>query len=512
MKYGVKQILRCLPCLLLPALLCACGSPYKKSALIEASGQVDVQRANESFALGADTAFRFKEGDLVTSGEGASAWFWLDGYKSILLGPASEMRVSHYGRGFNLGLAKGLLFVRIDKALETSELFEVTTGKVVLSVRGTVFSAQYQSADEVLVNVFQGRVALCEATGGELITAEKGQGFSYDPATGKLKQPAAPIDFAALPPLVAACVADYREQAGAGVANPAAGAESESAPQPAQSPQPGSGPSPGAGPQSQSGAAAGTPAPAVYSVIFDLNGGMVGPVTQPILREVREGQAAEPPGTPERAGYVFEGWFLEPEGKTPAALADVRRSFTAYAGWGAGQTLPPAPARPAVRFKYLWREDGFYPAADIAWADPGEGAFLTWQVYDAAGRATAKSGKIEAGGGPLELTGQSFAAGAPQNGLWPQGYTLRLTACDAAGNALWPAYTMELPYFELGESGGSEPPKAVVSTNLGLYFDHSLQNLSIAWQGDHFEAAGTLYPLQGQSAPLALDVHSAPKA
>lgn len=514
-KYALKRIFLCAVCLFSFSALCSCGSAYKNSSLIEAAGPVELQRGGEALPLETGSKFRFKEGDLVASGSGGSAWFWLDKYKSILLGPDSELQVSHYGRGFNLSLNRGMLFVRIDRSLATSEIFEVITGKVSLSVRGTVFSVQYQTGGGVLLNVFQGRVALCESTGGELATAAKGQSLAYDPETGKLLREPGAIDFEALPPLVAACVADYKSEAAGAAPMP----ESEAAPgeaDPAVSSSPAqSGSTPDSGPESGSApgepAASGpaaTPPPTLYSVIFDLNGGALGAVSQPILREVLQGQPVSPPGTPERAGFVFEGWFLDRGAGSPADLSQIESSLTVYAGWSPAPGGSPAEKPPAVRFKYLWDGSEFRPAADLSWS-AAEGAYLAWQVYDEAGNAAPQSGRIECEKGSLALTDYFFSVSAPPGGLYPQGCTLKLAAHSSAGDEILPAFVMELPYFEVSEGeSGAEQPRPVVSTNLGLYFSHSLQSVAIRWEEDHFEVSGTLYPLLGQSVPLTLELRS----
>lgn len=510
MKYGLKKFAACAFCLLLCGELCACGSPYKHSSLIEAKGQVKLQRANEELLLTADSGLRLKEGDLITSQADGSAWFWLDRYKSILLGPSSGLRVSHYGRGFNLSLNEGLLFVRIDKTLAASELFEVTTKNVVLSVRGTVFSVEYQSSGEVLLNVFQGRVALCESTGGELITIEKNQSLTYDPENGRFEQQAGPIRFDALPALVADCVADYKNEAkgGAAYAPTSAASSASVSSSPAASEPPGAS-------SSSTGKSASIPAsgssvpatpapPPLYSVIFDLNGGTLGPVTQPILREVQQGQAVLSPGNPEQKGFTFTGWFLDPRGSVAAELSSIEKNLTVYAGWAAASTEPPMQSKPRVQFKYIWDGAEFRPAADISWETKLQSGFLVWQVYDPEGNAAAQSGRLGGNEEKLILTDCFFEVSAPFNGLYPKDCTLKLSAYDSTEQtALW-EFVMELPYFELSHEAEGEDRRPVIATNLGLYFHHSLQNISVVWQQDHFEAQGTLYPLLGQSVPLTL--------
>lgn len=68
-----------------------------------------------------------------------------------------------------------------------------------------------------------------------------------------------------------------------------------------------------------------------YTVIFDLNGGDGDNVSV----QIESGSTVEPlKTTPVRSGYVFGGWFLEPEGITPYNFGDaVTTNFTLYAKW-----------------------------------------------------------------------------------------------------------------------------------------------------------------------------------
>lgn len=71
-----------------------------------------------------------------------------------------------------------------------------------------------------------------------------------------------------------------------------------------------------------------------YQVSFDTLGGT--PVES---QERMYGDLVEIPKEPSREGYVFDGWYLDPQGTTPWDLSQdtVTGSMTLYARWSEAQ-------------------------------------------------------------------------------------------------------------------------------------------------------------------------------
>ena len=516
----MRKYVLCLAACLLLSMLSGCGGPFRHAGVLEIEGGVTLTRGDgEPEALSGEQA-ALKDGDALRTDPGANAWLRLDENKTVLLDEDTEMDLAYAGGGFRLTLQRGGILVRIDKPLGTAETFDVAVGKLLLGVRGTVFSVALDAGGSALLNVYQGRVAVTDMGGSELTTVEKGYSVRFDPDRGSLSGEAGPIDYAALSALFAESVADYARESMAQASqgeSPLPQDTEEPGAQEAEPENTGDPDAPEAEPSGEAvppaeGAAppAATPAPVFFTVIFDLDGGRLGSATGSILTEVESGQGAAPPKGIVKDGYTFTGWMTQRGGDAPAALGRITANTTVYAKWEPidAPAVAPILPQPQVQFSYLWDGEHFQPAADVDWASGGESAYLLWQVYDGGGKALSSSGRIEGADGAVSVKQEMLSLSHPaESGLYPKGYVLRLTPyCTAGGieTALDPV-EMALPYLEFEEAAGAGP---VLSTNVGLYFRHSYDSLAVTREGDRSRAAGRLHPLSGADVTLEVEVWS----
>jgi uncharacterized repeat protein (TIGR02543 family) len=77
-----------------------------------------------------------------------------------------------------------------------------------------------------------------------------------------------------------------------------------------------------------------------HTVVFDINGGDSDPENPIAPQTVKEGSTILEPESPERKGYVFTGWYTEPEqiNKWDFAYDVVTKDLVLYAGWSEAGT------------------------------------------------------------------------------------------------------------------------------------------------------------------------------
>lgn len=525
----MKKAVLCLLALACLLTLSSCGGAFRRSSVLEGEETALLLRDDKERDLSDAGGTRLADGDVIRTGAGGSAWLRLDEDKTLLLDENSELGISGGGTGFTLELTAGTLLVRIDRPLGTAETFDVVVGSTVLGVRGTVFSVEREASGRALLCVYQGRVAVADRSGSEAVTVEKGQSVRFVPDSGALDGEVGPIDFNALSDFLAGNVADYAREAMARGADetptaPPDGAVPESEPpqesdfsdDPVGTPDGEVPPTivPERPSLPPSGGTAAPPAAIRYTVVFDLDGGRIGSAGGRILAEVESGRGAVPPEGVVKDGSVFAGWVTERGGETPAELGKISGNLTVYAKWDTIDAPEPefTPIPPKVTFSYRWDGAHFQPCADIAWVAGCESAYLLWQVFDGDGEALASSGRIEGVDGTVNERQTVLTLSHPSDtGLYPAGYLLRLTpycSIDGKDTALAPV-EMALPYLEADATEGGSP---VLSTNIGLYFHHAYDSLTVIQEGETLRVTGRLLPLTGEAVPLEIDLAVRPTA
>lgn len=99
---------------------------------------------------------------------------------------------------------------------------------------------------------------------------------------------------------------------------------------------------------------------AIYSITFDLNGGIWnGTTANPGGDTDEDGKISGPLPTPTRDGYTFAGWFTDPTGGTQVTADTVfTANATVYARWGATPT-----GRYQITFNYNYPDGSSSPTA-----------------------------------------------------------------------------------------------------------------------------------------------------
>ena len=72
----------------------------------------------------------------------------------------------------------------------------------------------------------------------------------------------------------------------------------------------------------------------LYNVYLRLNGGeMPSSFDTSTLRDIPQGNTVYAPAAPTRSGYIFQGWYTDPELKNPYTPVQITDNFTLYAKW-----------------------------------------------------------------------------------------------------------------------------------------------------------------------------------
>lgn len=179
---------------------------------------------------------------------------------------------------------------------------------------------------------------------------------------------------------------------------------------------------------------------------------------------------------------------------------------------GEAPLLPNAPDVPVAAYKYMWNGKAFKPYVSIAWTD-SRAAYIEWQLCDSSGNAIGAGGRFDAAAGGVNFKDSVFDI-SPPNGanLYPMDYAIRLTpyyvpAQGESGIAM-PSIALELPYFKVEAERSGTQLLPVISTNIGLYFEHSYEALTDRTENGRLRVTGSLMPLAGEQVALKLDVLS----
>lgn len=465
---------------ILPAVLCflvltACGGLYHNAYVAEVSGTVTLVRDGKESELAASQK-GLEHKDAVITAEQSSAWLRLDGGKEIVLADKTEVGLFASGKSCMLELRAGCLLARLDKPLKSAETFDITVGSLAVSARDStaLFSIQWVSDREALLNVYHGRAAIVASrSGGELITLSAGETICFDFIDAELTGEAGPIDDTAIPAVLSEYVLDYLGRAAAETPSATPDLDPQDTPPPEETPvetaaqpmRPGPKPVPTKQPDIPS-------APALPT-----GGGQPEP---------------DPPKDNHTGGVTVP----EPESSSVPSEPEV--------------TLP---TPPAANLKCLWdsNAEAFGLFLDITWSEV-RADHIDWQVCDAQGDEIGEGGTIRAAAG-LQTTNYDPGIASPENAtLWPQGCVLRLTPyytaeAQSEHPAALAAIDLELPYLTLtsAQSQGKKVP--VIETNIGLWFEHSYPALTVeTGKGGLLRITGTLYPLEGEQKPLKIDI------
>lgn len=468
---------------ILPAVLClllltACGGLYHGAYLAESSGSVALVRDGEESELtSAQKGLRHK--DAVVTAAQSSARIRLDGGKEIVLAAETEVGLFDSGNSCMLELRAGSMLTRLDKPLKTAETFEVTMGSLAVSTRDAtgLFSLQWLSAKEALVNVYQGRAAVVSGrNGGELITVSAGETIRFDPVDATLRGEAEPIDFASVPEALSEYVKDY-DRTAAEIPGPTPGPEPEEEPAPEETPAP------------EGGASA----------------------VQPVKPGVRPAPSKQP--DPQTAPAPP----ADADGDEPDAPKDDHTDAAEPAPDGSPDLPEPEaslPTPPAAELKCRWdggaREFQLY--LNVTWSDD-RAHHIDWQLCDAQGAEMDAGGSILAETAVFRVTDYPLDVASPENAmLWPQGCTLRLTpyyTAEAQSDhpAALAAVGLELPYLTLSSERAHGKKIPVIETNIGFWFEHDYSALTVeTGRKGQLRVTGDLYPLEGEHKPFPIDV------
>jgi hypothetical protein len=432
-------------CVAACALVSLSACSGKKNVIVDFTGNVSIARGGIEIPV--KNGIKIKNKDSIKAGEAGNCRLRLDEYKTVLLGGFGSMDIINLKKNFLLGLEPGVLLARIEKPLKKGESFEISLKNLTVSVRDmAVFSIHSSSEDDISLNVFQGGVTVCGKDGIELITLIKGQGVHANGKEGILKDQPGPVDFKSLPQIIADNVQDYANN------EVAAGKDTISL-------QPAGPPTGGPEPETQD-----MPAAATVAVI---------------------------------AGADEETLQLEP----PTAGQPV-----------GAKVLPETPAAPIITFKYMWNGGEFKPYADISWPTQ-QANYILWQICESRSGGILASGRFEGGANGIELFDTLIDISPPgNNGLYPMGYTIRLTpyylTSLGSGSLPMPPAVMALPYFEVGSEQNGSQMVSNISTNIGLYFNHSLERLEQSVENGRIRVKGSLLPLEGERIPLEIDILS----
>lgn len=468
--------------MLLTAVLCllllsGCGGLYGKAYLAEASGTVTLVRKGEESELSVSQK-GLKHQDTVKTAAQSSARLRLDDGKEIVLASETEVGLFDSGKSCLLELRSGALLSRLDKPLKTSETFEITVGSLSASAREStaLFSLQWLSDTEAVLNVYQGRVAVVSnRNGSELATLTAGESIHFDPVDAELTGGAGVIDYEAIPKEIAQYLEDY---AGSDAEPPASPPPETAEPDGTDTPSP----EPEGGAASPPAKPSPAPTPA--------------PPPNPAPTPPAQTDPAPPP---------------TPESPTPEPTAPGEEDGGAVILPEPEVTLPPAPT---AALKYLWdRETNmFQPYLSVTWSD-GRADHIAWKLCDEEGEDRNTGGTITAVDGTIKATNELLNIAAPGGGvLWPQGYAVKLTpyytAEEESGRpAALESISLELPYLTLSSERLQGKKVPAITTNIGFWFEHSYSALTVktAEKGG-LRVTGTLYPLEGERKPLSVDV------
>jgi hypothetical protein len=161
-------------------LACSPGDTYRTVVISTITGAVSVER--DGRPSNASEGMRLNNLDTVKTNNASAARLKLDADKSVELKELTALRIDLLASGFALTLLEGEVETRIDKPLGNGESFHIYAGNIVMGVRGTVFTANYDPVTDILVvSVDSGTVTIADrATGEELAVLNAGQSWQYD--------------------------------------------------------------------------------------------------------------------------------------------------------------------------------------------------------------------------------------------------------------------------------------------------------------------------------------------
>jgi hypothetical protein len=167
--------------------------------ILSVAGTANVERSGD--VLAAREGMRLQSLDLLRTEKNSSSWLTLDDYKAVEISELTALRLGREARGFVLTLVYGEIKTRIDQPLYADEDFSIKAGGLALSVRGTVFTANY--TDKILkVYVESGVVAVLDKYGNEIAVLRAGESGEYETGEDEDELEALPGAEATAPPTV----------------------------------------------------------------------------------------------------------------------------------------------------------------------------------------------------------------------------------------------------------------------------------------------------------------------
>ena len=152
------------------------------AGISDIAGSVLVQKRGESDFRPVEAKTHVLAGTLVKTGpDGGVTLNWVDGTR-LRMGPDTQLRVrkcvlntSNHASVALFDLDVGTIWVRILELIGERSKFEIKTPTATAGVRGTVFSVSVGADNRTTVSVFEGAVAVANASHGAVTTASAGQ-------------------------------------------------------------------------------------------------------------------------------------------------------------------------------------------------------------------------------------------------------------------------------------------------------------------------------------------------